>query len=118
MLLYGSLAVVIIGEFLLQIILVAASAGALRSLNSNKKVLFGTLIIGILLSIICVWLFTTLPNPKLTYVGIVMAVSSIGFILTAINANGLLKYLGYSICWMTILTYLVFATLVIITITS
>ena len=116
--LYGNLAIVLIGEFLLQIILVAVSAGALRSLNSNKRVLFSTLIIGVLLSIICSWLFTTLPNPKMVFVGGVMGISSIGFILTAITPNGVLRYLGYSICWMTVLTFLVFAVLVIVTITS
>ena len=115
MLLYGGLAIIFITEIVLQIILVVLSVRVLRKVNSQKKLLFGTLIIGALLSALCAWLFFSLPNPKTTYVGIVMAISTIGYILSAGKINGIVKYAGYSICWMTIVTYFAFVIIVAIT---
>lgn len=118
MLLYGGLAIIFISEIILQIILVVLSVKALRKLSSQKKILLGTLFIGALLSAITAWLFIALPNPKTTYVGILMAISAVGYIFASNKRNSMLKYVGYSICWMTLITYLAFVTLVVITTTT
>lgn len=114
MMLYGGLVSILIIEILIQLIFFVLSSRILLKNSIDKKVLLKTMISGVILSLISLILFLTLPNPKVVFIGSIISVSIIGFILASEVNNKTLKIVGYSICWMTVLTFIAFIIMAIV----